>query len=345
MNTHLIDELLINNMMAANKYDSDFMTEKRYQYIPERIPTGIESLDACLGGGIPTDTLTVIRGIPGAGKTTLVTQIAKNIAASVTPVVYFCCEDDYLTLRTKMVTQEVFLANGKDLLSTPSTQQQLTIGCFDRLSKYALSVTGECHKELATVLSYNTYGYGSNFVYIDSSDMSAKDIYDCIDAFVTKNLIRPVVIVDYLQRLTPSNTDYAGNGSDKIAIDDNIHILRSLAVDNRIAVLVTGSVAKTYFSKPDATEADEGSNQILHTADNLLVLMDSKESDRSSNSSYRTMDLKIIKQRRGMLGTIPLRYYSKADYFSDCSSEEKSIVHEKYLEIIANDNRCQATSA
>ena len=36
-----------------------------------RVPTGIAALDSALGGGLPEATVTLVRGPPGAGKTTL----------------------------------------------------------------------------------------------------------------------------------------------------------------------------------------------------------------------------------------------------------------------------------
>jgi len=39
-----------------------------------RSPTGIEGLDAMLAGGVPTGSVTLVRGGPGAGKTTLAMQ-------------------------------------------------------------------------------------------------------------------------------------------------------------------------------------------------------------------------------------------------------------------------------
>ena len=62
--------------------------------------------------------------------------------------------------------------------------------------------------------------------------MSAKDIYDCMNAMIDRYIIRPVVVVDYLQRLNPSKDNYSGSGAENIAIDENIHILRKMAVDN-----------------------------------------------------------------------------------------------------------------
>ena len=149
----IADKLITDSAQKASRYDKAFMLTERYRYLPIRTPTGIASLDTCLG-------------------------------------------------------------------------------CFDKLSDYEINVTGECHKELVTVLSDCSVAYDNNYIYIDCSDMSAKDIYDCMNAMIDRYIIRPVVVVDYLQRLNPSKDNYSGSGAENIAIDENIHILRKMAVDN-----------------------------------------------------------------------------------------------------------------
>ena len=70
----IADKLITDSAQKASRYDKAFMLTERYSYLPIRTPTGIASLDTCLGGGLAEKTLTVIRGIPGAGKTTFVIQ-------------------------------------------------------------------------------------------------------------------------------------------------------------------------------------------------------------------------------------------------------------------------------
>src|SRR5688572_11652809 len=54
----------------------------------EKIPTGSEGLDEVLYGGIPVNTINVIMGAPGTGKTILAEQIAFANATPETPAVY-----------------------------------------------------------------------------------------------------------------------------------------------------------------------------------------------------------------------------------------------------------------
>lgn len=54
-----------------------------------RLPTGVKNLDALLGGGLRTGTITVVAGPPGSGKTILAQQFAFNAARSGRRVLYF----------------------------------------------------------------------------------------------------------------------------------------------------------------------------------------------------------------------------------------------------------------
>lgn len=46
----------------------------------DRVTTGIKNLDDILGGGLPKGSITLLTGIPGAGKTTMAQQICFNNA-------------------------------------------------------------------------------------------------------------------------------------------------------------------------------------------------------------------------------------------------------------------------
>ncbi|MBV8244334.1 MAG: DNA repair protein RadA [Candidatus Eremiobacteraeota bacterium] len=70
-----------------------------------RMSSGIREFDAVLGGGIVPGSLTLVGGPPGAGKSTLVLQLASFVAASGARVVYVCGEESpaQITLRAARV--------------------------------------------------------------------------------------------------------------------------------------------------------------------------------------------------------------------------------------------------
>src|SRR3712207_1059537 len=54
-----------------------------------KLSAGNPSLDRVLGGGIPRDSLSILAGPPGAGKTIMAQQIAFSAAQAGQKVVYF----------------------------------------------------------------------------------------------------------------------------------------------------------------------------------------------------------------------------------------------------------------
>lgn len=74
-----------------------------------RVPSGIASFDAMLGGGIPAATMTALVGPPGAGKTTLGLQFLAGSSA-VEPGLLFGCYEPPERLHLKAATMGLDLA-------------------------------------------------------------------------------------------------------------------------------------------------------------------------------------------------------------------------------------------
>ena len=303
----------------AEHYARDFPDPiARASLATTKICTEFLALDDMLGGGLAEGTLTVLRGCPGSGKTTFTTQLAKHWAAQGNLVIYYGCEDSYITLRTKMLTQELFQLAGCDPASIPSTADQLNPALYPDFSSGLWKSIRDCHNDLTTALNYDAPdNCGSNFIYINCSELSAIDIVRYTNELKKSTGKKPIVIVDYLQRLCSPIEDYNGSGADKISVDENIHLLKDLAVSMSTIVFVLGSIAKSCFAKPASPDADEGSNQILHTADNLIAICpeDAKKETKLDDSNVRDTLFRFIKHRGGQLGSVPFKYFSSADFF------------------------------
>jgi circadian clock protein KaiC len=56
--------------------------------VSDRLPSGDPKLDLVLGGGLPTDSITVVAGPPGSGKTILAHQYVFENATEERPALY-----------------------------------------------------------------------------------------------------------------------------------------------------------------------------------------------------------------------------------------------------------------
>lgn len=90
------------------EFDTHIKSGKLAGYKP--IPTGFEPLDSHLGGGLVPESLILVGGPPGVGKTVFVLQVARNIAAATgdnkTAVCVVCFEHGEVYLYHRLLCME-----------------------------------------------------------------------------------------------------------------------------------------------------------------------------------------------------------------------------------------------
>ncbi len=121
----------------------------------EKIPTGCPGLDEILYGGIPANTISVLMGAPGTGKTILAEQLAFKNASVKTPVLY---------LTTFSEPLEKFIANGQ-AYSFFDPQQVGTSVFYEDLG---VTLRHEGVDNLAEVATDLFMQYKPRFLFIDS---------------------------------------------------------------------------------------------------------------------------------------------------------------------------------
>jgi DNA repair protein RadB len=86
---------------------------------PERLPTGVGSIDALLGGGLETDTVTEVYGEGGSGKTLFCLEVACRLARASRWVLYVDTEGLSLERLRAVAGAEAEKVLGHLLLSAP----------------------------------------------------------------------------------------------------------------------------------------------------------------------------------------------------------------------------------
>lgn len=94
-------------------FDAHLRATRAVEYFP--IPTGFAELDEILGGGLHPETLMLVGGPPGAGKTIFALQVARNIAAMHDALACVVCfEHSEVQLYQRLLCMESALGDSRD---------------------------------------------------------------------------------------------------------------------------------------------------------------------------------------------------------------------------------------
>lgn len=292
---------------AAYYYLQDFINGIAESANTPAINTGFNKLDEALGGGL-YEGLYCIGAISSIGKTTLVMQIADQIAEKGQDVLIFSLEMSRNELIARSISRhtliEVTRTGGE--VRNAKTARGITTG--KRYEKYS-----NTEKELITEAT-KAYGEYAKHIYIKEGigDLGVKEIKKAVDEHIYYTGNRPVVIVDYLQILAPYNDRL----SEKQNTDKAVIELKRISRDNKIPVIVISSFNRNNYSKEASEEAFKESGGIEYSSDVLIALQlkGVAEGDytikEAKKKDPREIELVIIKQRNGEQGiTINYSYY------------------------------------
>lgn len=179
------------------EFDEHLKTGHRALYEP--IPTGFDDLDLILDGGLHAESLMLVGGPPGVGKTILALQVARNIAASGDAVTCLVCfEHSEVYLYHRLVCLESIM-DGK-----PDTEG-ITLEDIRRIVE--LDPQGGLQRMLddlppAREAWERIVTYWERLYLIKGHPV--KTTLNVLDAFVTwlrSHHERVVLFVDYLQKV------------------------------------------------------------------------------------------------------------------------------------------------
>ena len=267
-------------------------------------------------GGLYTG-LFVLGATPSLGKTTLLLQIADNIAMSGNFVLYFSLEQSRLELTTKSISR---LTAQRDI-------KNATTAINIRRGKYI----SEKQREAVSQAISEYQKFSANISIIELGiDATVTTITDTVKRFMDFTGLRPVIALDYLQLVRPDN-DRLGT---KDAVDYVIKVLKKMQVDNNLIVIAISSFNRTNYLAPVDYESFKESGSLEYTADVLLGLQpqimtddlfnaekkikEKREAiDRAVSAIPRKVMLKNLKNRFGRKGyTCGFTYDPRFDLFT-----------------------------
>ncbi len=280
------------------------------------IPTGFNTLDEVLGGGL-YEGLYVIGAISSLGKTTFSLQVGDQIAAGQdTDVLIFSLEMARNELIAKSISRNtavISLGRGNGTRTAKDTRG-VTVGKFYR------SYTPEEKEIINTAVErYREYA-GHIYIREAMGDITAPDIRSATERHITLTGCKPVVIVDYLQILAPTDERIP----EKRSIDKAVVELKRMSRDLKIPVIVISSYNRSNYNVAASMAAFKESGGIEYGADVLIGLQlagvndPGFDVDREKDKNPREVEAVILKNRNGRTGqTLQYKYYPAFNLFTE----------------------------
>lgn len=279
------------------------------------IPTGFKKLDSVLDGGL-YEGLYIVGAISSLGKTTIITQIADQIAQAGTDVLIFSLEMARAEIMAKSISRHTLqsaLATGGDIRNA-KTARGITTG--KRYIDYS-----QTERELinSSIMEYSKYAQN---IYISEGvgDIGAEQIRETVQKHILFTGKTPVVIIDYLQILAP----YSERATDKQNTDKAVMELKRISRDYKTPVIGISSFNRANYKEAVTMEAFKESGAIEYSSDILigLQLKGAGKKDFDANEAKRKdpreIELVILKNRNGRTGdSLSFNFYPLFNYFEE----------------------------
>jgi len=279
---------------------------------PDRfISTGFYQLDDVLGGGL-FEGLYVIGAISSLGKTTFVIQIADYIASQGQDVLYFSLEMPAYEIMAKSISRHTHWYckdNGFNFDIYAKTARGITTG------KRYESYTQEDHGVIyAAEENYKRYA-DKLFIYDGDGDFGIDQIKSTVEKHIKHAGTAPVVIIDSLHHMASTDSDDVVRSME----EQNTRIiqeLKQLSLCYKIPIILITHYP--HYDKPISMELFE------MDADSMDVLIGLQTKGYGTPNVYtsnhdnpRKVELVVLKNREGKIGSIDFDYYAKFNYFEE----------------------------
>ena len=293
------------------------------------VSTGIKDIDDMLDPGLYPG-LVIVGAVSSLGKTTLCMQIMDNIAAAGRDVLIFSLEMDRDELISKSISRHTFFkavnipGEWGDNIRKAKTCRGISDG--EKYAKYSNDELGLIEDSIA---DYGRYAQ-KVFIFEGVGDIGVFEIRQKVEEHIRITGQKPVVLVDYLQILSPYKDPNAPNRSltDKQITDKNVLELKRISRDYNLPVIAVSSLNRASYNGTMSMAAFKESGAIEYSADVLIGLEYANiktEKDLETvieNNAKKTagdpteITVRVLKNRSGARGkTCTLDYYPMFNAF------------------------------
>jgi len=294
-------------------YDVKEVAEKAFKRLkereegvrPEKIKTGIRSLDGMLNGGFSRKQLTILAGRPSMGKTAMALILADAVLEYKTiPTLYISLEMDRIKLLDRLLIQKSKVA-ADDFYNVKKGDN--------------LPLNGQQKKSIE--LAYSKL-LKKPFKVIDKRGLTVDEIKSAARmSNITFGGELGFIIVDYL---TEIKINVKGARWDK-GVAEVIRELRNLAAELNCHILLLHQINREFRHRDskrpllsdlrDTGEAEEkiDNGLLLHRPSYYI----SREDGIDEPLMQEDVELNVAKQREGKTGIIYFNWYPEILYFQD----------------------------
>lgn len=282
--------------------------------------TGFANLDKQAGGLY--SGLYAVAAISSLGKTTFCHQIADQLAAAGSDVLFFSLEQSRLELVSKSIARRTAINDMENAVTSLSIRRGY-------LPAQVLKAAEQYKQEVQDRVSIIEGNFACNISFIG----------DYTREYIRKTGTRPVVFIDYLQILQPEQN---GNRQQttKEMVDSSITELKRISRELDLTVFVVCSVNRANYLTPVDFESLKESGGIEYTCDVIwglqLQCLNDPIFDKQNNikerrekikeakaATPRKIELVCLKNRYGIANySCYFDYYPANDLFQPCSDAE-----------------------
>lgn len=279
------------------------------------ISTGFNNLDSVIDGGLYEGLIT-IGAISSLGKTSLVLQIADQVAESGNDVLIFSLEMARAELMSKSISRHTLRLALAQKIDTSNAKTSRGITDGKRHLNYSRT---EIQLIQDAISAYGKYA-DRIFVQEGVGNIGAEQIRQTVEKHIRFTGRRPLCIVDYLQILSPYNE----RATDKQNTDKAVLELKRISRDCKLPVIAISSFNRAGYKLEATFEQLKESGAIEYGSDIVIGLQlkgageNNFDATAEKKKNPRQVELVILKNRQGKVGDkVLFEYYPMFNYFAE----------------------------
>lgn len=242
------------------------------------IPTGFPGIDERIGGGL-LPRFYIIGASPTIGKTTLVLQIADNIAKAGEDVLLFSLEMSKEDIVARSISRHTYEICLREKLNTSLAKTEFGVLLGSRYKTYRqeeLDLLEDAQREYAE--------YAEEHISIYEGKRTSEEIRAIVQKYIEVTGHTPVTIVDYLQILPPVPDMI--RATEKQQVDYDINVFTAMRRELKVPVLVVSSFNRSSYNGVADMDSFKETGEIEYSCDTLMSLQyDIPEEELGKNST------------------------------------------------------------